>query len=201
MCMRYVSIQQTIWYSMCKISDFACGAPFWTVMVRWYPQDVIYQFQPVWWFYWCKWKHVHYKTTQNYYKGWAIATIPAVLRYSSTVWEVCCCLIWLVWIVFCCYVQQWAYFIMWAAYASSCLCWWEITLAIKRSRSLVHHYEPLFNLLHSSSDDDPNSFSILAWLDCLCAHSAHLAAFWLLHKSMGKGFQMNWATLVKVLSP
>ncbi len=32
--MRYVSIQQTIQYSICKISDIACGLPFWTV--KWY---------------------------------------------------------------------------------------------------------------------------------------------------------------------
>ncbi len=33
MCMRYVSIQQTIRYSICKISDIACGPPFWIVLV------------------------------------------------------------------------------------------------------------------------------------------------------------------------
>ncbi len=37
MCLRYVSIQQTIQYSICKISDIACGPPFWTVLVSWYP--------------------------------------------------------------------------------------------------------------------------------------------------------------------
>ncbi len=35
--MRYVSIQQTTRYSICKISDIACGPPFWTVLVSWYP--------------------------------------------------------------------------------------------------------------------------------------------------------------------
>ncbi len=34
--MRYVSIQQTIQYSICKISDIACGPLFWTVLVNWY---------------------------------------------------------------------------------------------------------------------------------------------------------------------
>ncbi len=29
--MRYVSIQQTIRYSICKISDIDCGPQFWTV--------------------------------------------------------------------------------------------------------------------------------------------------------------------------
>ncbi len=37
MCIGYVSIQQTIRYSICKISDIACGPPFWTVLVSWYP--------------------------------------------------------------------------------------------------------------------------------------------------------------------
>ncbi len=37
MCTRYVSIQQTIRYSIWKISDIACGPPFWTVLVSWYP--------------------------------------------------------------------------------------------------------------------------------------------------------------------
>ncbi len=26
---------------MCKISDIACGPPFWTVLVSWYPHHVI----------------------------------------------------------------------------------------------------------------------------------------------------------------
>ncbi len=34
--MRYVSIQQTIRYSICKISDIACGPLCWTVLVSWY---------------------------------------------------------------------------------------------------------------------------------------------------------------------
>ncbi len=38
MCMRYVSIQQTIRYSICKISDIACGHTFWTVLVSWSPR-------------------------------------------------------------------------------------------------------------------------------------------------------------------
>ncbi len=41
MCMRYVSIQQTIRYSICKISDIACGPPFWTISVSWYPHQVL----------------------------------------------------------------------------------------------------------------------------------------------------------------
>ncbi len=35
--MRYVSMQQTIQYSICKISDIACGPLFRTVLVSWYP--------------------------------------------------------------------------------------------------------------------------------------------------------------------
>ncbi len=35
-----LSIRQTIWYSICKILDIACGPAFWTVLVSWYPHDV-----------------------------------------------------------------------------------------------------------------------------------------------------------------
>ncbi len=44
MCMRYVSLQQTIRYLICKISDIACGAPFWTVLVSWYPHHELDSF-------------------------------------------------------------------------------------------------------------------------------------------------------------
>ncbi len=44
MCMRYVSIQQTIRYSICKISDIACGPPFRTILFSWYPH---HQARPV----------------------------------------------------------------------------------------------------------------------------------------------------------
>ncbi len=40
LCMRYVAIQQTIRYSICKISVIACGPPFWTVFVSWYPHHM-----------------------------------------------------------------------------------------------------------------------------------------------------------------
>ncbi len=40
--MRYVSIQQTIRYSKYKILNIACGPPFWTVLVSWYPHNVLF---------------------------------------------------------------------------------------------------------------------------------------------------------------
>ncbi len=39
--MKYVSIQQTIRYSICKISDIACGPSFWAVLVSWYPNHAL----------------------------------------------------------------------------------------------------------------------------------------------------------------
>ncbi len=48
MCMRYISIQQTIRYSICKISDIACGPPFWTVLVSWYPHHLIQSIHHSW---------------------------------------------------------------------------------------------------------------------------------------------------------
>ncbi len=35
--MRYVSIQQTIQFSICKISDIGYVPSIWTVLVKWYP--------------------------------------------------------------------------------------------------------------------------------------------------------------------
>ncbi len=34
---RYVSIEQTIQFAICKISDIGSATVFWTVLVRWYP--------------------------------------------------------------------------------------------------------------------------------------------------------------------
>ncbi len=34
--MIYVSIQHTIRFSVCKISDIGCAPPSWTVSIRWY---------------------------------------------------------------------------------------------------------------------------------------------------------------------
>ncbi len=46
--MRYVSIQQTIRYSICKISDIACGPPFWNVLVSWFPHYVLRPYSRLW---------------------------------------------------------------------------------------------------------------------------------------------------------
>ncbi len=35
--MRYVSIEQTIKFPLCKMSYIVCTPPFWNVLVSWYP--------------------------------------------------------------------------------------------------------------------------------------------------------------------
>lgn len=36
--MRNVSLQQSIWFLICKISDIGYASPVWTVLVTWYPR-------------------------------------------------------------------------------------------------------------------------------------------------------------------
>ncbi len=39
--MRNVSIEKTIQFIICKISDIGCAPPLWTVLVSWYPHYVL----------------------------------------------------------------------------------------------------------------------------------------------------------------